>query len=72
MKSCNLRPLCRHQRLCGSGFQVGGRKAHLVLFFLDEDIGQNRKRLTAFNDTADGLQGFEKSLAGALDKLHGS
>jgi hypothetical protein len=67
MKSCNLRPLCRHL-----DFQVGGRKAHLVLFFLDEDIGQNRKRLTAFNDTADGLQGFEKSLAGALDKLHGS
>ncbi len=36
--------------------EVGRRKRELVALDLEQDIGEDGKRMAAFDDTADGLQ----------------
>lgn len=51
-------------------FGIGRQKRNGIAFFTYENIGQNRQRVSAFDDAADNLQWTKKIISAGFYQLH--
>ncbi len=73
-RSCSLRAAtviawlpCRQIAVRGDlHLEVGGRHVEAAVLLLEQDVGENRQRVPAFDDAGDGLQRFQQRVAGDL------